>query len=257
MNIALSITYHDPRGGLYHQIERNLPALSASFSGIAVRGSHQANQKSLALFESAGAKIRVDSSANQEPQIGRARREAIAMGLEFETPFYIHCDGDRILHWIEHYPTELDEIITQIPKNDFTLLGRTTRAFDTHPRIQRDTESIVNHIFHVKTGYAWDVMIGARGLSRQAAQAIVNGSEDNEISVDVTWPLYLRALGGYSLAYIPTEGLEFETQDRYVDDLSAAGGREAWMKALDSDIDRWLHRLDYVRLDLEAIRAFG
>ena len=122
--------------------------------------------------------------------------------------------------------------------------------------MQRDTEAIVNHLFKIKTGHAWDVMIGARGLSRRAALAIVSGSDDNEISVDVTWPLYLRALGGYSLAYFPTEGIEFETQDRYGEDLENAGGLHTWMSELDSDIDKWLHRLDYVRLDLEAIQTY-
>jgi hypothetical protein len=258
MNISLSITYHDPEGRLYPQIEQHFPVLLDLFDGIAVRGSRQANRESLALFEAMGAIVFLDSTATSDlrPQIGRARREAIASSFNFDTPFSMHCDGDRILHWVEYYPAELAQIITRIPDNDFTVLGRTKRAFDTHPRIQRDTEAIVNHLFHVKIGYPWDVMIGARGMSRRAALAIVNGSVDDEISVDVTWPLYLRALGGYSLAYIPTEGLEFETHDRHTDDLNAAGGLEAWIEVLDSDIHKWLHRLEYVRLDLEAMLPF-
>jgi hypothetical protein len=259
MNIALSITFHDPAGGLYPQIERQLPALSNLFSGIAVRASLQASKKSLALFESAGAKVLVDSPENGDkgPQIGRARREAVAFALTFETPFYMHCDGDRILHWIEHYPDELAEVLRQIPEHDFTLLGRTARAFETHPRVQKDTEAIVNHLFYVQAGCEWDVMIGARGLSRRAAQAIVQGSRDDEITVDVTWPLYMRSLGDYSLAYIATEGLEFETHNRYSEDLAAAGGLQAWKASLDSDIHKWLHRLEYVRLDLEAMLQFS
>ena len=258
MDIALSITYHDPQGGLTPQIEQHFPALLRMFSGIAVRGSRQANRKSLTLCESMGAKVKLDSLSNynQGPQIGRARREAVALALEFDTPYNVHCDGDRILHWAENYPSELAEIINLVPENDFTVMGRTTRAFNTHPRMQRDTEAIVNHLFHVRTGCAWDVMIGARGLSKRAAQAIVDGSEDNEISVDVTWPLLIRSLGGYSLAYLPTEGLEFETHNRYLDELNAAGGLGAWMKELDTDITKWLHRLSYVRLDLEAMLPF-
>ncbi|MFN2236080.1 MAG: hypothetical protein ACK2U1_17785 [Anaerolineales bacterium] len=258
MNIALSITYHDPQGGLIPQIERNLPTLQQMFRAIAVRGSRQANDEALSLFESLGAVVEVDSSPdyNLGPQIGRARREAVALALEFDMPFSMHCDGDRILHWVENYPSELADIISWIPGHDFTVLGRTTRAFTSHPRMQRDTEAIVNHLFHINTGYAWDVMIGARGLSKRAAQAIVDQSQDNEISVDVTWPLLIRSLDGFSLAYFPTEGLEFETHDRFGDELEAAGSLEAWMSNLDSDIHKWLYRLEYVRLDLEAMLPF-
>lgn len=258
MDIALSITYHDPQGGLIPQISQHLPRLQQMFSDIAVRASRQANDGSLSLFESLGALVEVDSSPdqNQGPQIGRARREALALALEFDTPFYMHCDGDRILHWVENYPIELADIIRRIPEHDFTVLGRTTRAFNSHPRMQRDTEAIVNHLFHANTGSAWDVMIGARGLSRRAAQAVVDRSQDNEISVDVTWPLLIRSLEGYSLAYFATEGLEFETHDRFGDELEAAGSLNAWMQQLDSDIHKWLHRLEYVRLDLEAMLPF-
>jgi hypothetical protein len=205
-----------------------------------------------------GAVVAVDSSPdhNSEPQIGRARREAVALALEFGTPFSMHCDGDRILHWVENYPSELAEIIRRIPEHDFTVLGRTNRAFNSHPRMQRDTEAIVNHLFHANTGYAWDVMIGARGFSKRAAQSVVEQSQDNEISVDVTWPLLIRSLESYSLAYYATEGLEFETHDRFGDELEAAGSLEAWMSNLDSDIQMWLHRLEYVRLDLEAMLPF-
>jgi hypothetical protein len=63
-------------------------------------------------------------------------------------------------------------------------------------------------------------------------------------------------LDGFSLAYIATEGLEFETHDRFGEELVSAGSLEAWMEHLDSDIHRWLHRLEYVRLDLEAMLPF-
>jgi len=258
MNITLSITYHDPNGKLYSQIERTLPAVLNIFSGLAVQGSRQANEKSLARFESAGALVKVDSDIQPHlgPQIGRTRRNALALALKFNSPFAMHCDGDRIMHWVENYPQELTAIVARIPEHDFTLFGRTPRAWDTHPRIQRDTEAIVNHVFHVKTGWEWDVMIGARGMSQRAAQTIVTGCLDNEISVDVTWPLYLRSLGDFSLAYIPTEGLEFETQNRYAVEIDAAGGQTAWLAELDTDIDKWLHRVDYIRQDLAANQTY-
>ena len=39
-----------------------------------------------------------------------------------------------------------------------------------------------------------------------------------------------------------TEGLEFETADRYGDQVAAAGGVEAWKARLDADPRRWAER---------------
>jgi len=69
-------------------------------------------------------------------------------------------------------------------------------SFHSHPRVQRDTEAIVNHVFQVISGYDWDVMAAARGLSRPASEAILDRCFDEEISTDVSWPLCLRSLGG-------------------------------------------------------------
>src|SRR5256885_11454975 len=35
------------------------------------------------------------------------------------------------------------------------------------------------------------------------------------VGTDVSWPLFLQQDGNFSLGYIVTEGLEFETADRY------------------------------------------
>ena len=96
-------------------------------------------------------------------------------------------------------------------------------------------EAILNHLFSLVLGQSWDGMAGARGISRRAAQAILNGCSDEEISVDVSWPLYLQSLGGYTLGYLATEGMEFETQDRYPQEVADAGGLEAWINLIDSE----------------------
>jgi hypothetical protein len=64
----------------------------------------------------------------------------------------------------------LAQVARRVTEYDFTVLGRTPRAFDSHPRIQRDTESIVNHVFGLVSGQTWDVTAAARGLSRRAAE---------------------------------------------------------------------------------------
>lgn len=258
MSAALAITYHDPQGRLCEQIRLVLPTLVEIFEGLAIRASYAANARALSLFTDAGALVKraPTEPLNEAPKLGAARREAIALALELDAPLVLYCDGDRVLHWAERYPQELAQVVARLRENDLTVLGRTERAFHSHPRAQRDTEAIVNRVFHVISGYGWDVMAAARGLSRPACEAILGRCFDEEISTDVTWPLCLHALGGFSLGYIATEGLEFETPNRYKEEIIAAGGYDAWLERRDADPNRWLHRLDLAQTHLKAMIPF-
>lgn len=169
----------------------------------------------------------------------------------------MYCDADRALHWVCEHPGELTQVAEGLERRDFTVLGRTDRAFSTHPRPQRDTEAIVNHAFRIVSGRHWDVMAGARGLSRRAAAEIVRGCLDDGISTDVSWPLHLDSAGGFSLGYTATEGLEFETADRHGVEIAAAGGHAEWLRQLDEDLPGWLHRLEMARDHLSAMAPYA
>lgn len=256
MNVALAATYHDPQGRLYQQIARALPALTRIFDGLAVRASHSAYEPALALWAGAGASVERDSpdQATEGPKLGKARRAAVALALQLNCPFILYCD--RVLHWTERYPEELAQVVARVSERDFTVLGRTRRAFGSHPRIQRDTEAIVNHVFAMVSGHAWDVTAAARGLARGVAQAILAGCPDEEISTDVSWPLFVQRIGGFSCGYMATEGLEFETADRYGDEAAEAGGQAQWLAQLDADPRRWARRLDLARVEVEGMLPY-
>lgn len=258
MSVALAVTYHDPEARLVPQVERVLPFLVKTFSGIAVRASHLATPQGLSRFKAAGARIfQPDLDTGEVGSgLGLARRQALELALGLNTATLLYCDCDRILHWMEVYPTELTQVLLLLPEHDFTVIGRTERAFQSHPRVQRDTEAILNHLFGLVLGQSWDGMAGARGLSRRATQAILNGCSDEEISVDVSWPLYLKSLGGYTLGYLATEGMEFETQDRYPQEVADAGGLDAWIEQIDSDLDIWRHRLSYIPMYIQAMQPY-
>jgi len=258
MSVALAVTYHDPEARLVPQVERVLPLLVKTFSGIAVRASPLATEQGLSRFRAAGASIlQAESNTGKVGSgLGLARRQALELALGFETPTLLYSDCDRILHWAENFPTELAHVLLLMAEHDFTIIGRTERAFQSHPRVQRDTEAILNHLFSLVLGQSWDGMAGARGLSCRAAQAILDGCRDEEISVDVSWPLYLQSLGGYTLGYLATEGMEFETQDRYSQEVVDAGGLDAWINLIDSDLDIWQHRLGYIPLYIQAMQPY-
>jgi len=258
MTVALAAPCHDPDGRLHEQIRRVLPVLTQVFDGLAIHASHGTHAPSLDLFAHAGAVIAhgLPNEAVERFKLGQARRDSVALTLKLNCDFVLYCDCDRMLHWAERYPEELAHVVARLEGHDFTVLGRTPRAFDSHPRIQRDTEAIVNHVFATVSGHAWDVTAATRGLSRRAAQAILAGCPDVEVSTDVSWTLFLQNAGGFSFGYIATDGMEFETADRYQDQVQEAGGLSQWMAQLDADPAKWARRLDMARVEIEGMLPY-
>jgi len=57
-------------------------------------------------------------------------------------------------------------------------------------------------------------------------------------------------------AYLPCEGLEYETADRYGDQIAAAGGIDDWQARQNADIRQWQQRIGYITqiADMIAMR---
>jgi hypothetical protein len=258
------MVYHDPAGRMREQIERTLPIITSIFPNVIVQASGTANEQSLRVFQGAGVKVYAarSSTATNGSGIGRLRRHVVEQAVHDTSDSHlIYCDADRVLHWAEYYAEEFRSISEAICQFDFTVLGRTSRAFESHPRTQRDTETIINRLFGQISGFDWnDVTSGARGLSRAAAEAIVAHVDDDELSTDVSWPLYLRRDGArsrWSLGYLETEGLEFETADRFGDKIAAAGGLATWLDRLENDPQEWIARLNLARIEIEAMLPYA
>jgi hypothetical protein len=255
--VTLAATHHDPEGRLREQAQRLLPHLNKLFPRIVVHLTSTTQQRSAADLEKAGALVTWDTTMPEGlTQLGRPRRFVIAQALEAGADSLLFCDFDRMLHWSEFYPDELEAVLRRIPASDFTVLGRTPRAFQSHPRVQRDTEAIINQVFWTLSGTNWDTGAGARGMSRRAVAALLQGCDDQSVGVDVTWPLFLQQAGGFSLDYIATEGMEFETADRFTDQVAELGGLEAWIRRLDDDPGEWVKRLELARVEVEAMLPY-
>jgi hypothetical protein len=254
VSCILAATQHDPEGRLTNQLARAVPVLTRIFSAIAVQATYASQPSALDLLRSAGALVRQEMSSefNGLPYLGAARRGAVELALGLGAENILFCDFDRALHWAEYHAVELAEIAASIAARDFTVLGRTERAFASHPRIQRDTEAIINHVYAASSGNNWDVTAAARGISRRAASALLEGCSDQSIGTDVSWPLFLSRAGGFTLGYLATEGLEFETADRYADQIAAAGGLAQWIAQIDASPQQWAFRLELARIEVQA-----
>lgn len=260
MTIVLATTHHDPEGRMEAQARRILPRLGTLYAGITVAAAADTPGRTLTLLQESGALVQTGESPmlDEFHCLGQRRREAVTQALAAQ-PGATHahlCDFDRVLHWAEFHFDELRAALDAVRLSDFTVLGRTPRAFATHPRVQRDTEALINHAFHLASGRAWDVGAASRGVSRRAAAALA-ACDDDTIGNDCSWPLFLQRRDDLQMHYIATEGLEFETADRYAGEIAALGGREAWIARLDSDPRRWATRLDLARIEAESAARFA
>lgn len=251
---TLVSTQHDPEGRLTDQIRRVWPVLAATFQQVAIQATCASQAGAIELLRAGGAIVYHETSAefNGLDRLGGTRRAALELGLRAGADWLLFCDFDRALHWAEFHPAELAQLAANLGQHDFTVLGRTERAFASHPRTQRDTEMIINHVFALASKQAWDVTAAARGLSRRAAEALLAGCPDQSIGTDVSWPLFLMRAGGFKLGYSATEGLEFETADRYADQIAAAGGRERWIEWIDADPRQWAMRVELAQIEVAA-----
>jgi hypothetical protein len=254
VSCTLATTQHDPDGRLTGQLARVVPVLTRIFNGIAIQATHASQPSALDLLRSAGALVRQETSSefNGLPYLGATRRAAVELALSLDAEFIVFCDFDRVLHWAEYHAAELAQVAASISAHDFTVLGRTERAFASHPRTQRDTEAIINHVYATSSGNTWDVTAAARGISRRAALALLEGCSDRSIGTDVAWPLFLSRAGGFTLGYLAIEGLEFETADRYADQIAAAGGLAQWIAQIDANPQQWAFRLELARIEVES-----
>lgn len=261
MTVALAATHHDPDARLYEQTARMLPLLREIYSHLTVTATHVTHAPTLELLRAAGATVEVGDARlpTGHMHLGLWRRMAVEQALHAsDGATHLHfCDFDRVLHWAEYHPAELRATLAGLVRHDFTVLGRTPRAFASHPRVQRDTEALVNHTFGLACGLWWDVTAASRGLSRQAAAFITSVCRDDTIGSDCSWPLLLRRSKTLTLAYCVTEGLEFETLDRYPDEIAALGSPDAWIARLDADPRQWTYRLQLAHAEAASAIAYA
>jgi hypothetical protein len=190
---------------------------------------------------------------------GSAQREALAAARAEGHRTILVCDFDRWLHWAGRFPDELAALPARLdrrrPNVWYACLGRTARAFATHPDVQRVAEAATNQALSRVCGKRLDATAGACWLTAEGADLILAGSIETSKATDLEWPALVLRSAPARVIGVRTEGLEFETATFYAAEVAAAGGLSSWILATyDERPDVWRDRL---RLAADSVAALA
>ncbi len=244
-SICLVTALCDPPGELLIKAERNWGALQQRFSNIAVHLTDDTHADWHRFLTERG--VPTAQARQAWDFIGLHRRRSLELGLRhFACDRFFYSDPDHVLRWVERQPDELDDVLRGARHCDCTVIGRSDAGFKETPERLRATEAIVNHIYRLMTGHAWDLLMAVRVFSRRAAELIVTRSTVDTLGNDVAWPL-LVAQSGLTLGYVQAEGLTYETNSVYAHDGA---------DTLDNDPQSWMLRVHAANQQVAAMRPF-
>lgn len=203
-NVALICVTHDPNDKNLELFRRVKDRFNEIYTDLYITVSEETNNRLCDELLNSGFKVK------KIPKKGaaQARREVVKFGLGGSNEYYHYCDFDRILTWIEKYPNELSSIVKEISKWDYTILGRTERAFNTHPIEWIQTEKVTNKIFSLELGQEADVTAGSCSFSRISGEYINTYSKDK--MTDAEWPMIIHRIARLKIGYKAVEGLEYD-----------------------------------------------
>ena len=214
----------------------------------------QTDARLITLLRAAGVAV----STGADSRIGVGRRQAILDAVQAGAATVHYCDFDRLLHWLRVAPAELHAVLDQLTAPytfDYLILGRTAAAFATHPRVQRETETVTNHAFSAWFGQPADVGAGSCGVTARGAALIAQHSDEPTNATDAEWPAIVQCLAPGRVRYRATEGLSFETADYYQAEIEQAGGEAQWREQVYERPEMWLQRLELSHNSVRAMLA--
>ncbi len=222
--ITLCTTVHDPDARLMPLLLAHETTLRGRYRSIHVSATIATDAAVIARLRGLGASV--DTRAGAE--IGTARRNVVANALRSISHLVLYCDFDRWLHWQSTFPDELLELPGQLSRRHphawYFSLGRTPRAFESHPRVQRNTENQSNLVATIALGTDLDVTAGACMMTVAGAKLIVSQSIERSNATDGEWPVIIWRSGVNRVGGVQCDGLEFETASFYGKEILDHGG---------------------------------
>ena len=185
-------------------------------------------------------------------------RQAVNILPQTSASHILYADMDRLIRWAETNYEELRQSVKRVQMYDCLVIGRTKRAYATHPQALIQTEAISNAVFSKLLGKPLDLSAGAKGFSREIAGFVAaNAQQENSFGADAEWVVLARR-GGCKIRTLAVHGLDWESADRYTD-VAADGERQrAAATEYDADPANWSMRIgvadEIIRTGLDAMK---
>jgi hypothetical protein len=240
--VTLVSTLHDSNGWSIEPIKDLSPFLNELFDRRFVVVTKATSSTVVEALGTSGWTLVTPKSNVGVEYISDSRRRVLRASLDAGSDFMQLIDMDRALHWARNYPSELREVVGTIPGHSFLIIGRTKRAFETHPRNQVDTEALANKVFSLIYGRNVDITAASRGVSREAAEVILKYSRGRFFDTDSEWPTILLCASNLKIGYFEAEGLEWETRLKR-QKMTLPNGRLVDVKEYyESNPESWVYR---------------
>jgi hypothetical protein len=198
--VCLLSTVHDPAGKLANAAGEKLSVLKELYSSCVFLATDKTHPRTKTILREYVTIAPTDGMAN-------ARRLALSIGYYNHKDVFHFCDFDRILFWVSTNPDELKWLIeSAVVAVKFIILQRTTRAFESHPLLQRVTEKVINQAF--SNGIYIDYLSGSRIIPARFVPRILRQSKvTNGAAIDIEWA---KIIGEDDTTWWACDGLAYE-----------------------------------------------
>jgi hypothetical protein len=249
--VCLVSPIHDPNARLLKQTIKYLPILKKIFNNlIAISVTSKTSPKIIKQLKKN--KINFEfQPLGLNGTLGDDIINSIRLGLKTSATHFHFIDFDRALHWTNRFPEELENLAARIsPLTGYISMIRTERAFETHPFIQRSTETPTNSIATEIIGKKVDIMSGSFALDRKTAEIVVQNSKQKNFGIYAEI-LMLAFKNHQPINSLEVEGLEWETPDQFENEIDKEG-YVAWLNKFESP-QEWQKRVNLIESSVKIL----
>ena len=248
-DLVLVSTFHDPDFSLKDHLLTALPFIKEMFPSRITCLTPSTDKKVGDFLENMGFSIVYSTSMRQVDTYKTAFESSLKLFSESGLEKIFYLDFDRLIHWINSYPKELSEVLNNYNDFDYVHIGRSKRAFETHPETQKYTEIIVNEIGSGILGFPQtrDIISVCWIVKTNLVKRLLNSidfSKTTPVGFYCTWPIYFWKWS-LSRKYIEVEGNEWETPDSFPKEIEEMG-YEKWVKDFQNPSE-WKKRVQMLR----------
>ncbi|MFX1444514.1 MAG: hypothetical protein ACFFHV_13960 [Promethearchaeota archaeon] len=233
-SVLLSSTLHDPELKFIDLMKSVLPLMETLFKERIVCCTPSTQEKVINFLRAKDFKIIIGNSMDQVGNYKLSIQASLKYIANPKTQKILYIDFDRLLHWLNNYPNELSNAISTNTNFDYVHIGRTSRAFETHPPTQKETEGIINEIASKILGFPKkkDIISVCFLISKELGNRIIKLKNVTTTGFYSSWPIIFWSIAE-TKKYIEVEGLEWETPDQFKDEIKELG-YEIWLEKFQS-----------------------